>query len=75
VFGQHFGLNTITDFDVKNDAIQVSKALFATVTDLLNHTTDGASGAIIAASASDQITLLGVGKAQLAAHQGDFYFA
>ena len=73
VFGQHFGLNTITDFDVNNDAIQVSKTLFASVTDLLNHTTDGASGGIIAASASDQITLLGVTKAQFLAHQGDFY--
>jgi Ca2+-binding RTX toxin-like protein len=74
VFNQHFGKNTITDFDVNNDAIQISKALFATPTDLLNHTTDSASGAIIAASATDQITLVGVTKAQLMAHQADFYF-
>jgi VCBS repeat-containing protein len=75
VFGQHFGLNTITDFDVKNDAIQVSKGVFATVTDLLNHTADSAAGAVITASATDQITLVGVTKAQLMAHQVDFYFA
>ena len=73
VFGQHFGLNTITDFNVNNDAIQVSKALFASATDLLNHTADSASGAIITASATDQITLVGVTKAQLMAHQADFY--
>ena len=44
VFGQHFGPNTITDFNVKNDAIQISKAVFTNVADLLHHTTDGASG-------------------------------
>jgi hypothetical protein len=58
-----------------NDAIQINKALFASAIDLLNHTTDSASGAIIAASATDQITLVGVTKAQLMAHQADFYFA
>ena len=73
VFGRHFGLNTVTDFDVNNDAIQVSKSLFASVTDLLNRTADSTSGAIITASATDQITLVGVTKAQLVAHQGDFY--
>jgi hypothetical protein len=75
VFGQHFGSNTITDFKVTNDAIQLSSAVFATATDLLNHTADSASGAIITASASDQITLVGVTKAQLLAHQADFHFA
>jgi Ca2+-binding RTX toxin-like protein len=74
VFGQHFGINTITDFNVNDDAIRVSKGVFSSVTDLLNHTADGASGAVIAASTGDQITLIGVTKAQLAAHQGDFYF-
>jgi len=74
VFGQHFGLNTITDFDVNNDATQVSKALFASVTDLLNHTADSASGAIITASAGDQITLVGVTKAELLAHHAGARF-
>jgi hypothetical protein len=60
---------------VKNDAIQISKAVFASSTDLLNHTTDSASGAIISVSASDQITLIGVTKAQLTGHQADFLFA
>jgi VCBS repeat-containing protein len=75
LFNQHFGLNTITDFNVNNDAIQLSKALVKSVTDVLNHTTDSAAGAIIAASATDQITLLGVTKAQLMTHPGDFYLA
>lgn len=75
VFGQHFGLNTVTDFNVNTDAIQVSKLAFASATDLLDHTTDSASGAIISASSTDQITLVGVTKAQLTAHQADFLFA
>ena len=58
VFNQHFGKSTITDFDVNNAAIRISKAVSASATDLFNHTADRASGAIIAASATDQITLV-----------------
>ena len=71
VFNQHFGKSTITDFDVNNAAIRISKAVSASATDLFNHTADRASGAIIAASATDQITL--VGATQL--NQADFLFA
>jgi hypothetical protein len=49
--------------------------VFASATVLLNHTSDGASAAIIAVSPSDQITLVGVTKAEPTAHQADFLFA
>ena len=57
VFAPGFGHDRITDFDVKNDALQISRALFANVTDLLqNHTIDSALGAVITDAAGTHYT-------------------
>jgi Ca2+-binding RTX toxin-like protein len=73
LFRPNFGANTITDFDVKNDAIQFDKSIFAGVADVLKHTADSAQGAIISDAHGDMITLTGVTLAQLQAHQSDFH--
>src|SRR5882724_1983501 len=73
LFRPDFGANTITDFDFNNDAIQLDKSIFASVADLLSHTTDTVNGAVINDTHGDTITLTHVTLAQLQAHPGDFY--
>jgi serralysin len=73
LFRPDFGANTITDFDFHNDAIQLDKSIFASVADLLSHTTDTVNGAVINDTHGDTITLTHVTLAQLQAHPGDFY--
>jgi VCBS repeat-containing protein len=73
LFRPDFGLNTITDFNVNNSAIQFDKSIFAGVSDILKHTADTAHGAVISDGHGDTVTLAGVTLAQLQAHQSDFH--
>ena len=74
LFRPDFGANTITDFDLHNDAIQLDKSIFTSVSDMLNnHAADTAGGAVITDVHGDTITLVGVTVAQLQAHAGDFH--
>lgn len=73
LFRPHFGANTIIDFNVENDAIQLDASIFASAADLLNHTTSTANGAMIDDTHGDTIILKGVTLTQLQAHSGDFY--
>jgi hypothetical protein len=73
VFRPDFGVNTITDFNVNNSAIQFDKPLVATVSDILAHTVDTVHGAVISDGHGDTVTLAGVTLAQLQAHQSDFH--
>src|SRR5262249_47075685 len=72
LFRPHFGANTITDFDVHNDAVQLDASLFANVADIFHHTTDTAAGAVLTDASGDTITFTGVTLAQLQSHPGDF---
>jgi VCBS repeat-containing protein len=71
LFRLNFGANTITDFDVNNDAIQIDKSVFQSLADLLDHTSDTAAGAVIDDGVGDTITLTGVTLAQL--HASHFH--
>jgi VCBS repeat-containing protein len=73
LFRPDFGANTITDFDFRNDAIQLDKSIFSSVADLLSHTTDTVNGAVINDTHGDTITLTNVTLAQLQAHPNDFH--
>jgi VCBS repeat-containing protein len=73
VFRPGFGKNTVTDFSVNNDTVQLDKSLFTSVSDILAHTTTGPTGAIIHAGTESSIELLGVSLAQLQSHQADFH--
>jgi len=74
LFRPDFGVNTVKDFDLNNDAVQIDKSLFQSVSDLLqNHTIDGATGAVISDALGDSITLVGVTLAELQAHQSNFH--
>lgn len=73
VFRPNFGTNTITDFNVNNSAIQFDKSIFASISDVLAHTSNSAQGAIISDAHGDTVTLTGVTLAQLQAHQSDFH--
>ncbi|MGY3695006.1 VCBS repeat-containing protein [Bradyrhizobium sp. USDA 3240] len=73
LFRPNFGTNVIADFNVTNDAIQFDKSIFANVSDVLNHTTNTAAGAIINNGHGDTITLTGITLAQLQVHQSDFH--
>ena len=73
LFREHFGANTITDFD-KNDSIQFDKSIFASGADILaHHATDTAAGVVISDGLGDTVTLLGVHVSQLSA--GTFLLA
>jgi VCBS repeat-containing protein len=74
LFRPHFGANTITDFDVLSDTMQLDKSIFFSVADLLSHTTNTANGAVIDDTHGDTITLTHVTLQQLQTHPGDFYF-
>ena len=73
MFRPHFGANTITDFNVQGDSIQLDKSIFSSVADLLSHTTNTANGAVINDTHGDTITLTNVTLQQLQTHQGDLF--
>ncbi|MGD9925897.1 MAG: Ig-like domain-containing protein, partial [Pseudorhodoplanes sp.] len=70
LFRPDFGENTITDFDIKGDLIQIHASVFTTVADILAHTTDTLAGAVIDDGAGNRITLAGVFFDQL--RENDF---
>jgi VCBS repeat-containing protein len=74
LFRPEFGANTITDFNVKTDALQFDKAIFASIADMLSNATDTVAGVVIADSPTDAVTLTGVTMAQLQANAASFYF-
>jgi VCBS repeat-containing protein len=71
VFRPNFGTNTITNFNVHEDTLQFDHTIFSSVRDILAHTTDTASGAVISDGHGDSVTLLGVTSAQLHMHHDD----
>lgn len=74
LFRPNFGTNTITDFNLQNDVIQLDKSIFTSVSDMLdNHAVDTAGGAIITDAFGDSITLIGIQVAELKAHVDDFH--
>lgn len=73
LFRPNFGANVIADFNVNNDVLQWDKSLFASVTDILNHTSNSSSGAVINDGHGDTIALTGLTVSQLQTHQGDFH--
>lgn len=73
LFRPGFGANTITDFDVHNDAVQIAKSVFQNLADLFAHASNSAAGAVINDGAGNTITFTGVTLADLHAHQSDFH--
>jgi serralysin len=73
LFRPDFGANTITDFDVKTDAMQFDKSIFADFADLLGHTADTAGGAVITDDDGNAITLVGVDLSDLEGYASGFY--
>jgi Ca2+-binding RTX toxin-like protein len=75
IFGQNFGADTITDFDVTSDYIAFDATLFSGYLSVLAQTSDDAQGnAVIAYDSANSVTLLGINKAALEAHPGVFWF-
>ena len=68
VYRQAMGVSAITGFTA-HDAMQLSKADFASVQDLFNHMTQSGADTIINLDANDQITLFNVQKSSLAQSQ------
>jgi VCBS repeat-containing protein len=73
LFRPGFGANTITDFDVHNDAVQIEKSVFQNLADLFAHASNSAAGVVINDGAGNTITFTGVTLADLQAHQSDFH--
>ena len=73
LFRPGFGANTITDFDVHNDAVQIAKSVFQNLADLFAHASNSAAGAVIDDGAGNTITFTGVTLAELQAHQSNFH--
>jgi hypothetical protein len=76
VFNPNFGHETVTNFNVNEDAIDLDHTLFANATaaQILSQTHDSAAGAVIVVDHADTITLPGVTVAQLSGHLSDFHF-
>ena len=74
LFRPEFGDNTITDFDVKTDALQFDASIFADEAEMFDNAVDSAAGVVIGDPATDAVTLLGVTLADLQSKHGSFYF-
>jgi VCBS repeat-containing protein len=74
LFRPEFGVNLVTDFNVKTDAIQFDASIFATSADLFANTSDSGAGAIVHDGSGNTVTLSGVTLAQMQAHANSFYF-
>jgi fibronectin-binding autotransporter adhesin len=74
VFNDHFGSATIADFNVNQDTIDLSRKLFANVSEILAsaHPADWGHDTVIDAG-HNKITLVDVTVAQLHAHANDFH--
>ena len=73
VFGVKFGANTISDFDPKNDHIQLAKSEFANFNAVLADASHVGGNTVITLDLADTITLKGVSVSSL--HSSDFLFA
>jgi Ca2+-binding RTX toxin-like protein len=71
VFNPSFGKETVKDYNVNQDILALSHALFTndTASQVLSQTHDSKAGAVIVVDAGDTITLVGVTVAQLQAAQ------
>ena len=74
LFRLGFGENIITDYNVNTDALQFDDSIFPDLEDMLDNATDTADGVVIADSATDTVTLLGVSLAELQSKAASFYF-
>jgi VCBS repeat-containing protein len=72
VFSGAFGKDRITDFDARDDVIQLDRAQFASFADVLSHAQQVGSSVVISYDADNSITLADVRLASLGA--GDFVF-
>jgi Ca2+-binding RTX toxin-like protein len=73
LFRPGFGANTIADFDVHDDAVQIAKPVFQNLADLFAHASNSAAGAVINDGVGNTVTFTGVTLAELQAHQSDFH--
>jgi fibronectin-binding autotransporter adhesin len=75
VFNDNFKNATIGDFDVTQDAIDISHTLFASVSAILASAQSANSGhdTVIMDASHDTITLKGVTVAELQTHASDFH--
>jgi VCBS repeat-containing protein len=73
LFRPDFGINTILDLNLNNDALQFDSSIFADVDDLLLHTSDTAAGAVIDDGNGNEVALPGVTLAEMQGHTSDFY--
>ncbi|MGY8665926.1 Ig-like domain-containing protein [Bradyrhizobium sp. UFLA05-109] len=71
LFRSDFGTNSIKNFDLHEDTLQVDRTTFSSVRDILAHTADTALGAVISDGHGDMVTLLGVKAGQLHFHDFD----
>ena len=75
VFAPNFGQVTHGNSNPATDVIQISRSVFANLTDLQSTMHDeGHGNALMTATAHDTITIQNVLAAQLLAHQNDFHF-
>jgi hypothetical protein len=72
VFLPSFGQNTINQFNVQLDAIQLPKSEFADFTTVQSHMQQNGANTVIAHDANDIITLVGVNEMSL--HAANFAF-
>ncbi|MDB5449572.1 MAG: hypothetical protein JWQ52_700 [Phenylobacterium sp.] len=72
VFSQHFGRDTITDFDSKNEVITMSRSTFSSFNNLTAHAVQSGANVVITHDADEVLTLLNVKLSAL--NSGDFLF-
>jgi hypothetical protein len=74
IFKPNFGRDTITNFKLGSDIIQIDHTVFADLQHLLDATHDVNGHAVITADANNTIALDNVLKNQLLQHPSDFHF-
>ncbi|HEY8617776.1 calcium-binding protein [Phenylobacterium sp.] len=72
IFGKDFGRDTITDFDLKNEVIQMSPAMFGSFDDLKAHAQQVGANVVITFDAQNALTLQNVKLSALS--DGNFLF-
>jgi hypothetical protein len=74
VFGPHFGNDTIVNFQLGTDQVNVDHTLFASLSDILFHTANDANGNAVTTVTTDQsITIQDASKQLLQQHLTDFH--
>src|SRR5258708_435646 len=74
VFGPHFGNDTIVNFQLGTDQVNVDHTLFASLSDILFHTANDANGnAVITVTTDQSITIQDASKQLLLQHLTDFH--